>query len=79
MLCQWKDDDLEPYAAMNADPEVMRYFPKSLSFSESEESLLRLRNGIDQRGWGLWAVEVDGVFAGFTSGALHSFQLRRLQ
>ena len=27
---------------------------------------MRLRNGIDQRGWGLWAVEVDGVFAGFT-------------
>jgi RimJ/RimL family protein N-acetyltransferase len=26
----------------------------------------RLRRAIDERGWGLWAVDVDGVFAGFT-------------
>jgi hypothetical protein len=31
MLRQWKESDLEPYAAMNADPEVMRYFPKLLT------------------------------------------------
>jgi RimJ/RimL family protein N-acetyltransferase len=65
-LRQWIDEDLEPYAEMNADAKVMEYFPKSLSVAESKESLLRLRAGIDQRGWGLWAVEVDGSFAGFT-------------
>ena len=64
ILRQWKDEDLEPYAEMNADAEVMEYFPKTLSVSESKASLLRLRAGIDQRGWGLWAVEVDGAFAG---------------
>src|SRR4029077_19415163 len=63
-LRQWKDEDLEPYAAMNADAIVMEYFPGTLSFADSKESLLRLRAGIDQRGWGLWAVEVDGAFAG---------------
>jgi len=72
-LRQWKDADLEPYAAMNADPKVMQYFPKSLSPAESKESLLRFRSGIDQHGWGLWAVEVDGVFAGFTGLAEPSF------
>jgi RimJ/RimL family protein N-acetyltransferase len=72
-LRQWKDEDLEPYAAMNADAEVMQYFPKLLSVAESKESLLRLRAGIDQRGWGLWAVEVDGAFAGFTGLAEPSF------
>jgi RimJ/RimL family protein N-acetyltransferase len=72
-LRQWKDEDLAPYAAMNSDAEVMRYFPKSLSFAESRESLLRLRASIDKRGWGLWAVEVDGVFAGFTGLAEPSF------
>ena len=61
-LRQWKDDDLEPYAAMNADAEVMRYFPKPLTFAESRESLSRLRAAIDQRGWGIWAVEVEGAF-----------------
>ena len=66
LLRQWRDDDLAPYAAMNADPEVMRYIPATLSLEESRESLARLRAGIAQRGWGLWAVEIDGAFAGFT-------------
>ena len=29
-------------------------------------SMERQRKAIDERGWGLWAVELDGVFAGFT-------------
>ena len=74
-LRQWKDDDLEPrYAAMNADAEAMRYFPKPLTFAESRESLSRLRAAIDQRGWGLWAVEVEGAFAGFTGLAIPEVQ-----
>ena len=66
ILRTWKDSDLEPYAAMNADPEVMRHFPTLLTRAESAASFARLRSVIDQRGWGLWAVEVDGDFAGFT-------------
>lgn len=62
----WKDADLEPFAAMNADPEVMRYFPAPLTFDESRKMLQRFRDGLEQRGWGLWAVEVDGDFGGFT-------------
>jgi RimJ/RimL family protein N-acetyltransferase len=64
LLRQWKETDLEPYIAMNADPEVMRYFPALLSRDESVASFERLRRAIDQRGWGVWAVEVDGAFAG---------------
>ena len=66
ILRQWKDSDLEPYAAMNASPEVMRYFPALLTKVETAASLQRLRRAIDERGWGLWAVEIDGDFAGFT-------------
>ena len=51
---------------MNADPEVMRYFLKPLARSASESILRRFRDQIEQRGWGLWAVEVEGRFAGFT-------------
>ncbi len=65
-LRQWRDGDLEPYAAMNADPEVMRHFPALLTREQSAASLERQRQAIAERGWGLWAVEVDGVFAGFT-------------
>jgi RimJ/RimL family protein N-acetyltransferase len=73
VLRQWRDSDLEPYAAMNADPEVMRSFPALLSRAESAASMERLRRAIDERGWGLWAVEVDGVFAGFTGLNVPSF------
>lgn len=31
ILREWKDSDLDPFAAMNADPEVMEYFPKALT------------------------------------------------
>lgn len=65
-LRQWIDADFEPYAAMNADPEVMRYFPQCMTRDESAASMERQRRAIDERGWGFWAVEVDGVFAGFT-------------
>jgi RimJ/RimL family protein N-acetyltransferase len=63
-LRQWKDNDLEPFVVMNAHPEVMRYFPATMTREESEGSFARMRGTIQERGWGLWAVEVDGVFAG---------------
>ena len=31
ILRQWKPTDLEPFAMLNSDPEVMEYFPKILS------------------------------------------------
>src|SRR4051812_10452207 len=65
-LRQWKDSDFEDFAAMNADAEVMRFFIAPLSRDESRQALRRLRDAIDARGWGLWAVEVEGAFAGFT-------------
>lgn len=65
LLREWKDSDLEPFASMNADREVMRFFPRTLTAEESRQSLLRFRQGIEQRGWGLWAIEAEGKFAGF--------------
>ncbi len=53
---------------MNADPEVMRYFPAALSSAESDAMVDRIEDGFDQSGFGLWAVEVrsTGHFVGFT-------------
>jgi len=31
ILRLWKEEDLEPFAKMNADPIVMKYFPSVLS------------------------------------------------
>jgi RimJ/RimL family protein N-acetyltransferase len=73
MLRQWRESDLPALAALNADPEVMRHFPRPLTARESEEMLLRLKQSIEQHGWGLWAVDVDGTCAGFTGLAKPCF------
>jgi RimJ/RimL family protein N-acetyltransferase len=65
-LRQWRDDDLEAFAEMNADPEVMRFMPAPLTREESAATLARLRAKIDEQGWGLWAVDVGGELAGWT-------------
>ncbi|MBA3850349.1 MAG: GNAT family N-acetyltransferase [Opitutus sp.] len=72
-LRAWRDDDLPAFTAMNADPEVMRCFPQPLTAEESQEMFERLRRGLAERGWGLWAVEADGRFAGFTGLAEPKF------
>jgi ribosomal-protein-alanine N-acetyltransferase len=36
LLRRWREEDREPFAAMNADPDVMRYFPRPLSKAESD-------------------------------------------
>jgi RimJ/RimL family protein N-acetyltransferase len=38
-----KGEDTEPFAAMNADPKVMEFFPRALSREESQAAFLRIR------------------------------------
>ena len=66
-LRQWRDDDRAPFARLNADAEVMRYFPAPLSGEQSDALAAALREAIDEQGWGLWATEriADGAFLGF--------------
>ena len=73
VLRQWTDSDREPFAAMGADAEVMRYFPAKPSRQQSDASVDRFSAGIASRGWGLWAVEHDGEFIGFTGLAVPAF------
>jgi RimJ/RimL family protein N-acetyltransferase len=67
-LRQWRESDLEPWAAMNADPEVREHFPGLLTREQSAASMARFQADLDQRGYGWWAVEVlaTGEFIGFT-------------
>lgn len=67
LLRQWGGPDREPFAAMNADPEVMEHFPSTLTPQQSDEFFDRMRHHLDRHGWGLWAVEVieAGEFIGF--------------
>ncbi len=67
ILRQWKDEDFEPFAQMNADPRVMEYFPSVLTREESIQMAKRMQSKIEERGWGWWAVSAPGVaeFIGF--------------
>ena len=68
LLRHWRPDDREPFAAMNADPEVMEQFPAMLSRAESDAFAGRLEAELATLGYGLWAVEerATGRFLGFT-------------
>src|SRR5277367_5450441 len=57
ILRSWGDADREPFAALNADPEVMRHFPATLSRTESDELIDHLEAHIDSHGYGFWALE----------------------
>jgi RimJ/RimL family protein N-acetyltransferase len=76
LLRQWQDADLEPFAALNADPETMRFFPQPPSREQSDALAEQSRRQIDENGWGLWAVEVVGSasFIGFVGLARPSFE-----
>jgi ribosomal-protein-alanine N-acetyltransferase len=67
VLRPWRDDDLAPFAALNADLRVMEFFPAVLSRAESDGLVARIRLHMETHGFGLWAVEVPGVapFIGF--------------
>jgi ribosomal-protein-alanine N-acetyltransferase len=62
------DADRAAFAAMNADPVVMEYFPGTLDRVESDAMLDRIRERWAADGHGLWAVErlMDSAFLGFT-------------
>lgn len=57
LLRQWRPEDREPFAAMNADPEVMRHFPALMDRAGSDALAARAESVIAAEGWGLWAVE----------------------
>lgn len=65
---RWRSSDREPFAAMTADPEVMRYFPAPLTRAESDAAIDRFEDSFERQGFGLWALQVCGTgrFIGFT-------------
>jgi RimJ/RimL family protein N-acetyltransferase len=68
IMRRWLDSDHEPFAAMNADPETMRFFPATLDRAASDAMVERIEQRFEQQGYGLWALEVteSGQFIGFT-------------
>lgn len=68
LLRRWTDADRAPFAALNADAEVMQYFRAPLDRAASDALIDRIEAGFVSLGYGLWAVQVrsSGEFIGFT-------------
>jgi len=76
LLRRWREGDLEPFAALNSDPEVMEHFPSTLSREESDAGVGRIKKHFEDYGYGFWAIEVPGQahFIGFIGLAVLAFE-----
>lgn len=66
LLRQWTADDRAPFAELCADPEVMAHFPSTLTREQADAWADSNDAHFLEHGYGLWAVDADGRFAGFT-------------
>ncbi len=66
-LRAWRESDLEPFAALNADPEVMEHFPAPYSREETAAQIQAFQQRLETGGLGYFALEIkpEDRFAGF--------------
>jgi RimJ/RimL family protein N-acetyltransferase len=57
ILRPWQDGDRAPFAAMNADPNVMRFFPNLMTREESDEAIDRYNLQLTRDGFTMLALE----------------------
>ncbi len=71
LMRRWREEDRDPFAALNADPQTMRFFPTPPSREQSDALVDRTEAHFEEHGFGLWALEVlaTGEFIGFTGFA----------
>jgi RimJ/RimL family protein N-acetyltransferase len=67
LLREWRDADVDEFAAINADPAVMEYFPETYTEERTRRFVARIRERWAELGYGLWAVELKdtGRFIGY--------------
>lgn len=66
-LRPWTAADRVPFAALNANPRVMAFFPAPLTKPQSDALADRCDALVREHGWGPWAAEnkASGSFIGF--------------
>lgn len=77
LLRRWRSDDVEPFAAMSSDPEVMRYIGSgdTRTREQAAAAILAFESVWDEKSYGLFAVELLGSnqLIGFTGLAEPAF------
>jgi RimJ/RimL family protein N-acetyltransferase len=76
-LRQWQDSDYPAFASLNADPQVMEFFPAPLEHAASDAMAARCQALIAEQGWGFWAVECKASqdFIGFVGLNMPQYDL----
>ena len=76
LLREWRAEDREPFARINADPRVMEFLGESLSRAESDRVVDRIAEHFQAHGFGLCAAELSegGEFIGFIGLAVPAFE-----
>lgn len=76
-LRQWRQEDWPLFANLNADLEVMQFYPNVLSTEQSNTMAQKMEALIRERGWGFWAVEKcdDRQFIGFVGLHIPNYDL----
>jgi len=67
VMRRWRESDREPFAALNADAQTMRYFPATLDRAASDAFIDVIEARFENQGYGLWALELADAsrFIGF--------------
>ena len=73
---KWRSSDLAPFAQMNADSEVMEFFPAVMSPQETQQMIERIQAQFDRQGYGLYAVDqlATRSFIGFIGFIYQEFE-----
>lgn len=76
-LRQWIQEDYPYFAKLNADTEVMEFYPSVLSETESNTMAIRIKSLIEENTWGFWAIELIETkqFIGFVGLNSPSYNL----
>jgi len=79
LLRGWRSADRAPFAALNADPEVMATLARPLDRADSDAFIDQMLQRWREREFGIWAVErvEDGVLLGMTGLSVPSWAPER--
>ena len=75
VLRPWTEADREQHAAMNADPEVMEFFPSVMDRAASDAWFDRMQLRWEEYGFGLFAAEDSQGWIGFVGLAVPRFEV----
>jgi RimJ/RimL family protein N-acetyltransferase len=73
LLRSFEDRDVGRFVEINADPRVMEYMPAILTQAESHAMVMRIRQHAEEKGYGIFAVELRGELIGFAGLSTPTF------